>query len=712
MATRVRSSFGRARTKWVVLATWALLLAIVAPLGLKLPELTNDEIVLPSTSQTAEAHRLYEEGFPGGNKQQVLLVYHRQSGLTAADRNGIAADARRAAEVPLVAGTTQPFTTPGLVSERGDIAVMVIDLSSNEIFRVRPTIEELRALPAPRAGLERHVTGTPALLSDFNSAIKEADTTLLAATGLLVLVLLLAVYRSPLLALLPLAVVVSAYSVASGVIYLLARAGLPVDSTSTSLLLVLMFGAGTDYCLLLVARYRSNLRAGGNVAAAVGRALPQAAPAMVASAVTVIAAMLAMLAGVLGLNRTLGPVNAIGIAIVLLASLTLLPALLAVAGERAFWPGRPSTAEKAAGGWHRLGERVRRRPLPWLAAVVLLLAAGAGGLSVYKLHSSWLQQFKNETDGTQGYRVLTNGFPPGTLAPTRALLVRSAGPVTPADVAAVQKLLRSSPGVASVTDVEARSADGRAAALVLAFTDDPFANPAVERITDLRVLLDAPRPGLRVLLAEGTARQVDYRLAAVRDSKVVAPIVLAVVLLTLIVLLRALVAPLFLLATVVLSYLATLGVSLLVFRYVFGQDSVDPEVAPIVFIFLVALGADYNIFLMSRVREEAQRHGTREGMLRALVATGPVITSAGLILAGTFSVLAVLPIWELVEIGFAVALGVLVDTFLVRSILVPAIVWQLGERTWWPSTARGGARAPVTASFRTISSEAARRTDE
>jgi putative drug exporter of the RND superfamily len=698
---------GRRRTKWAILAAWLGLLAVFGPLGLKLPELTNDEIVLPSTSQTAEAHRLVAERFPGGAQQQVLLVYHRPGGLTAADRGDIAADGRRAADVPLVAGTLQPFATPGLVSTRGDVAVMVVALASEEIFRVRPTIEELRALPPPRAGLERHLTGTPALLSDFNSAIKEADTTLLLATGLLVLLLLLAVYRSPILALLPLAVVVVAYSVASGVIYLLARGGLPVDNTSTSLLLILMFGAGTDYCLLLVARYRANLRAGKSVADAVARAVPQAAPAMIASAATVIAAMLAMLAGVLGLNRTLGPVNAIGIGIVLLASLTLLPAVLAVAGERAFWPRAPAAAEKDSPVWQRLGERVRRRPLPWLAAVVLLLGAGAGGLSAYKLHSSWLQQFKHETDGTQGYGLLKAGFPPGALAPTSVLLVRAAGPVTSADVDTVQERLRSDAGVASVSDVRSRSTDGRAARLEVAFADDPFANAAVRRITRLRASVSELRPGLRVLLAEGTARQVDYREAAVRDTKVLVPIVLAVVLLTLIVFLRALVAPLFLLATVILSYLATLGISLLVFRYVFGQDVVDPEVAPIVFIFLVALGADYNIFLMSRAREEAQRHGTDEGMLRALVATGPVITSAGLILAGTFSVLAVLPIWELLEIGFAVAVGVLIDTFLVRSILVPAIVWKLGERSWWPSTAKEGDRALVTGSFPIIARDPA-----
>ena len=239
-----------------------MLLAVFGPLGLKLPELTNDEIVLPSSSQTAQVHRIVEARFPGGDQKQVLLVYRRAGGLTAADRGRIAADARRAAEVPLVDGALQPFATPGLVSPRGDVAVTVLSLSSKGIFRVRPTIEDLRAFPEPGGGLERHVTGTPALLSDFNSAIKEADTKLLLATGLLVLLLLLAVYRSPLLALLPLVVVVVAYSVASGVIYLLAEAGLPVDSTSTSLLLVLMFGAGTDYCLLLVARYRANLRDG------------------------------------------------------------------------------------------------------------------------------------------------------------------------------------------------------------------------------------------------------------------------------------------------------------------------------------------------------------------------------------------------------------------------------------------------------------------
>ena len=688
---------------WVVLALWLVLLAIFAPLGLKLPQVTNDEIVLPSASQTARADRLLATRFPGGDLQYALLVYRRPGGLTAADRLRIAADARRAASAPLVEQAIPPFgarAAPGLVSRNGDVAMTVVALGSKKLFRVQPTIEDLRKLRSGN-GLEVHVTGRPALLSDFNSALKEADAKLLLATGLLVLLLLVAVYRSPVLALVPLVVVGIAYSVASGVLYLLAKAGLPVDSTSTSLLLVLMFGAGTDYCLLLIGRYRANLRTGLDTEPAVVRALARAAPAMVASGVTVIAALLAMLMGTLGLNRTLGPVNAIGIAIVLLAGLTLLPALLALLGERAFWPGHPRGREsaRATGLWLRLGTRVRRRPLPWVLAIVLLLGAFAGGLATYRLHADWFKQFRQQTDGTRGYAALRSGFPPGVLAPTNVLVERSDGALRPADVTLVRSRLRAGSGVASVSGVQRRSSDGRAAQLALTLKDDPFGATAMRQVVQLRRELGAPAPGVRVLLAEGTARQVDFKAASIRDTNVITPIVLAVVLLTLIVLLRALVAPLFLLATVVLSYLATLGLSLLVFHYVFGQHFVDPEMRLIVFIFLVALGSDYNIFLMSRTREEAQQHGTPEGMLRALVETGPVITSAGLVLAGTFSVLTVLPIWELTEIGFAVALGVLIDTFLVRSILVPAITWTVGELSWWPSTARSGGRAPITGSF-------------
>ncbi len=716
--TKPRASWiaGR-RSKWAVLGIWLAVVAVFAPLGAKLPDVTNDEVVLPSASETARANRILRERFPGGDVQPVLLVYRRAGGLTPADRARILADARRAAKVPLAGRPLVPFgrdAAAGLVAKQGDVAMTVVPLEAGKIFRVRPSIEELRTLRGT-PGLEVHVTGTPALLNDFNSAVKEADSKLLLATGLLVLLLLLAVYRSPLLALVPLIVVAVAYSVATGVLYLLAKAGLPVDSVSTSLLLVLMFGAGTDYCLLLVARYRAQLRRTGDIHSSVANAIPAAAPAMIASGLTVIAAMLVMLAGILGLNRTIGPVNAIGIAIVLIAGLTLLPALLAALGSRAFWPVGAASRAADEGGRRSfataLGERVRKRPVAWLVATVVLLGTCAGGLSVYKLHADWFHQFREPTDSTLGFDVLKTRFPPGTLAPTTVLVERTEGAIRPADIDRVRAMIAQEPGVAAVVGPQRRSTDGRAAELSLLLADDPFGPDGLRRIGDLRTKLDALGPDLEVLLSEGSARQVDFKAAAARDFRVIAPLVLLVVLLTLIVLMRALVAPIYLLGTVILSYLATLGISLVVYRYLFGQDVVDPEFRLIVLIFLVALGSDYNIFLMSRVREEAARRGTSEGMMKAISATGPVITSAGIILAGTFSVLMVLPIWELFEIGFAVALGVLIDTFIVRSALVPAIVWLVGDRSWWPSSAAAGRKAPVTGSFPVLRPDPVRKKD-
>ena len=405
----------------------------------------------------------------------------------------------------------------------------------------------------------------------------------------------------------------------------------------------------------------------------------------------------------------------------LFASLTFLPAMLAVVGDRAFWPGRP-TAE----------ERHGRRDL-WLAILTPACAGNAGRLQarsrksslflgagpqarlvgVHRLHApDWFKQFRApETDGTRGYAVLKSGFPPGDGCPDDGDR-RSRSEATssrPADIAlAYAPDWQASPGVASVSGVQRRSTDGRAVSLQLTMTDDPFGKCG-DRAHHPAATGGSPSlsPGLSVLLGEGSARQTDFKAASLRDTNVITPIVLVVVLITLIVLLRALVAPLFLLATVVCSYVATLGLSVLSFRYLFGQSSVDPEIRPILFIFLVALGSDYNIFLMSRLREEALRHGTREGMLRALVETGPVITSAGVILAGTFGVLMVLPIWELLELGFAVALGVLIDTFIVRSVLVPSIVWiKSASAGWCSSTAQSGGRAPVIgASFRIMPRE-------
>ena len=686
------------RTKWACVGVWVVLIGVFGPLGLRLQSVTNEDVALPAGSQSNHVNELLRTRFPGGDTRTLVLVYRRAGGLTASDRRSIVADAQAAGRLPLVGTPTVPFRpnpVRGLVSRQGDVAFTLLPLRATGRYDVGPTIDKLRALPHP-PGLEAHVTGDAALLNDVISSLKQSDKALLFGTVLLVLLLLMAVYRSPLLALIPLVTVAIAYSVASGIVYLLVKAGaLTVDSTAVSLLLVLMFGAGTDYCLLLVSRYRAELRANADKHEALERAVEGTSAAITASGTTVSLALLAMLAASLGLNHTLGPVNAIGIAVVMLASLTLLPALLTLLGRRGFWPTshrvahgaqRPRDLAPEASTWGRIGGAVRARPLVVLLASVATLVACALGLLAYHPGVSPAEQFRQQADSKEGFSTLLSRFPAGSLAPVSVLVRRNdGGPVRAADVTLVRRKIAATADVATVTDTGRRSSDGRIAELETAFASDPYGPRALDAVRTLRHELSALPGGVSAIVGHGTAARLDYRDANGRDLRVVGVLVLAIVLLMLIALLRALVAPLFLLASVVLSYFGSLGLSVLVFRLVFGQTTFDPLLPVLVFIFLVALGSDYTIFLMSSVREEAAGYGMRAGTLRALISTGPVITSAGLILAGTFATLTVLPIWILFETGMAVALGVLIDTFIVRSLLVPALAWLVGERTWWPS---------------------------
>ena len=703
---RFLARFPTRRSSWGVIIVWVVLVAVFAPFGAKLPDITNDEYVLPGSSETVQLQKVLRERFPGGDERIALIVYRHVGGLGSSDQARIVADARAVAEVENVARPIPPFVPgapPGLVSANGEVAFTLVPIEAGEILQFTPTIEAIRERVEGEEPLEVHVTGWPSLVADYNSAVKEADFKLLGATIVLVLVLLIAVYRSPILALVPLLVVGLAFSVANGIVYLLNRGtGLPVDSSSTSLLLVLMFGAGTDYCLLLVSRYGAKLRRTDSAADALRSSIPEAAPPMVASGVTVIAALVAMLAAVFGVYRTLGPLNAIGIAVVLLAGLTLLPAILRLLGRRAYWPNAASVAptgkrddEASVGRWRAVGIRVRRRPLLYLSLSLAFLFASASGLALWEQDVDPITGFRSPTDSSLGFEVLRSAFPPGTVGPTSVLVDSERGRLRPRDIAAVSRRVAAVPGVQSMVDTGRRSTDGRAALLNAIYEDNPYSNAALERTQDIRDAVADGAPGIRVLVGEGSGERLDAVNAQDRDTKVVVPIVLLLILITLIVLLRAIVAPLFLLATVMLSFAATLGLTVVIFKVVFGRDGFNSVMPVIIFIFLVALGSDYNIFLMSRVREEAARFGTREGTLNALAATGPVITSAGVILAGTFAVLMIVPNWDLTLVGFAVALGVLIDTFLVRSICVPALTWLIGDRSWWPSSAEEGFKATV-----------------
>jgi RND superfamily putative drug exporter len=695
------------RTKWVVIVLWIVVVFALSPLGGKLADATRDETAsfLPAGAESTRVQELLKDRFPGGETTIGLIVYKREGGLTEADRAKIARDAQRVDDaIPVTQPAQVPFSSdapPGLVSENGDAAYTVVTVPLN-FDRVADWGKETRDLVGDGGGgLQVYVTGDLGLWADFEEVFGEVDTRLLLATVLLVLVLLGAIYRAPLIAIIPIVVVGLAYQVATAFIYLYADAGNTVNSNSTGILVVLMFGVGTDYCLLLVSRYREELHRVEDKHAAMARALRRAGPALLASGCTVIAAMLVLLLADTGSTKSLGPVSAIGVASVLLAGLTLLPALLTAAGRKGFWPRSSAVAyqpdvdlAQRQGLWRRFGDRVLQRPGLALAATTALFALFTLGLLAYKEDYSIGGFFKKSVESVDGFDVLAESFPQGALAPTSILVLRDDGgaAVSNADLATVSRRLEGIDGVASVSEPQ-RSEDGDIGRIEVTFDDDPYSEAALARVDTLRDRLRDLPGGATALVGAGSAVQQDFNDAAARDLRVIVPVALLVITIILGILLQAIVAPLVLIATVMASFFGTLGLSIFFFIEVQGSAGVDASLPTFAFIFLVALGVDYTIFLMSRVREEARTHGTREGVLRALAATGPVITSAGVILAGTFAVLMTLPVTFAFNIGFMVAVGILLDTFIVRTIMVPAAVELLGDRVWWPSTARGGGHA-------------------
>jgi RND superfamily putative drug exporter len=494
-----------------------------------------------------------------------------------------------------------------------------------------------------------------------------------------VIVLLLVTYRSPSLWLLPVISAGVALTTSQAVIYLLAaHAGLTVNAQSAGILDVLVFGAGTDYALLLTARYREELRRHQDRHAAMRVALRRAGPAIVASAGTVILSLLTLSLAELNSTKGLGPVLAIGVGVALLSMMTLLPALLVITGRWVFWPAKPgygSAEPTTRGFWARTGRRIAVRPrMVWITTALILgvMALGLTGLKANGLTNA--QSFRGHPDSVTGQTVLDQHFPAGAGQPVEVFGNEATG----AQLAAA---LRAVPGITGVTSPVTQAGHAYIEATLTSAPDSQAAYSTIDRI---RTAVHAV-PGSDALVGGNTAINLDVQRAAAHDRDLIIPIVLVVVFVILALLLRALVAPIMLIATVVLSFAATLGVSALFFDHVFNFGGADTSFPLFVFVFLVALGIDYNIFLMTRVREEAQRHGARTGALTGLAATGGVITAAGAVLAGTFAVLGTLPVTFLTELGFAVAFGVLLDTLVVRSVLVTALNLDLGRWVWWPS---------------------------
>src|SRR6266542_4052722 len=670
------------RTKWLVVGFWVVVVVVAFPLSSKLTgaEKNDAKAWLPANAESTKVLDL-QSHFQSPNIFPAVVVYERASGLTAADRAKAAADARSFAGVPGVGASPGHVVGPIAAADGKALQIILqVNLGKEGWNRAAKAADSIRAITQSNAnGLTSHLTGPLGYAADNSKVFNGIDSTLLYSTLAVVILILLISYRSPLLWLLPVISAGVALTTAEAVIYLLAaHAGLTVNAQSAGILYVLVFGAGTDYALLIVARYREELRRHDRRHPAMAEALRRAGPAIIASACTVILALLTLFAAELNSTKSLGPVLAIGVAVGMLAMITLLPALLVTFPRGVFWPYRPaygSPEPTTRGLWARVGWSIAPRPrIVWITTAVILgvLALGLTGLKAHGLTNA--QSFRGHPDSVVGETVLARHFPAGAGQPVIVIGNQSTAAPLRAAFAATR-------GIASVTPPAARAGQ---AYLEGTLTSPPDSQAAYTTIDRVRSAVHAV-PAADAKVGGTTAINLDVARASAHDRNIIIPLILVVVIIILGLLLRSLVAPLILTATVVLSFAAALGVSAFFFNHVFGFGGADTAFPLFVFVFLVALGIDYNIFLMTRVREEANRRDARRGALVGLAATGGVITSAGFVLAGTFAVLATIPATFLTELGFAVAFGILLDTIIVRSVLVTALNLDIGRWMWWPS---------------------------
>ncbi|MER5724874.1 MMPL family transporter [Streptomyces sp. NPDC002418] len=676
------------RTKWLVVVLWLVVLVLAAPLAGKLMGAQDNDAAswLPSS---AESTRVWEESKEFRPEIiTAIVVYAREGGLTAADRARITEDERRLTTLSAHGVRGEETRGPLYDTRTAPSAAQIfvpITMDEKGWERIGPAVDSVRDIVGDGGGgLTVHITGPGGVAADSSDAFSGIDSTLLLAALAVVIVMLLITYRSPSLLVLPVVSVVAALLTAQAVIYLLAaHAGLTVNGQSAGILTVLVFGAGTDYALLLVARYREELRRHEDRHEAMARALHRAGPAVLASSGTVVLSMLVLLAAEMNSTRGLGPVAAIGVAIALIAMLTLLPALLVIFGRWVFWPvvphfGTPEPTEH--GFWALTGQRLAVHPRRiWVGTALVLAALSLGLVQLRAAGLSNADSFPGTPDSVAGQDIQERYFPAGAGSP---LVVIAAADRSGQVRAAVERTRGVLPGSLVVPPGTRPVHEGRAVfeATLTDAGDSDAAERTVERVRNAV----HPIAGADALVGGDTAAALDMDHATRHDNVLIIPLVLLVVLIILALVLRALLAPLLLIATVVLSFAAALGVSALVFRHVFDYAGETTDFPLFVFVFLVALGIDYNIFLTTRIREEALHQGTRAGVVTGLAATGAVITSAGLVLAGTFAALGTLPVVAFAEIGFAVALGVLLDTLVVRSVLVTSLFLDIGPRVWWP----------------------------
>jgi len=677
--------------KWFVALFWlVLLMGIGGGLGSKITDVekNNADSFLPASAESTQAVHLAQTLFGSPDKIGLTIVFVREGGLTPADQALIQADI----------ATVAPYVIDGksqvVPSKDGAAALLNADMTIDE-HKANDFVTNVKAMrtavhtTADPTGLQVYVSGQAGSSTDFFDAFAGLDGILLLAAGIIVALLLIITYRSPILWFIPLFAAFMASQAAAGLVYLLAKADIiTVNGQSAALLPILCIGVGTDYALLLISRYREELHAFEDRHDAMRVAVRQTFPALVASAATVALAMLVLLLAELNSNKGLGPVLAIGVAVVFFTMLLFLPAALVCLGRWVFWPFIPrhdaaTATESQHPLWSRIaGFVVTHARRVWLVTAVVLAGLAFGATTLH-IGQSDSDAFTKKTEAISGVKALAQHFPAGSSQPVEVY-------TDPAAAAAVATAVKSVANIATVGDPQVVGGWAQIPVVLSVPTDSKDANTAIDAIRAAAHSV----PGSKALVGGNTAVALDVNRAQEHDNKLIIPVALLLILVILGLLLRAMVAPVLLLLTVGLSFFAVLGISALVFHAV-GHPAINSSFFLFAFIFLVALGVDYTIFLMTRAREEIVATGNHAvGIRRAVTVTGGVITSAGCVLAGTFAVLGVLPIVFILQIGIAVAIGVLLDTFVVRTLLVPALATDVGRKFWWPSRLASEGDAP------------------
>ncbi|MCQ6561052.1 MMPL family transporter [Paenibacillus mendelii] len=717
---------GGNKGKWITLAVW---LVLVALLNVLLPQANSQEdntmSNFDSSKPSVQAEMLAEEQFPSGSGFPALLTWYRQSGITDEDLSNIQKLSQELGaspvphqqfvvpfdQMPLPAlkqqlsedGTTIVQTVlfdKSVESSELKLGLEAITAKAEAIFKVDPTQVKL----GDANQIAVRMTGPVGIAVDASGLFSSADVSLLIATVLLVLIFLLLIYRSPVLALIPLIAVGFAYGATTPLLGWMAEQGwIAFDSQGLSIMTVLLFGAGTDYCLFLIARFRSELKEEGSKLTALKRAFSGSSGAIAMSGLTVVFSLLVLLLAQYGTIQRFAIPFSLAILIMMIASLTLVPALLGIFGRMSFYPFVPRTKEmlvdrakkkgkpapvftsKPTFGDH-LGNKVVKKPWTITIITLVVLVIGVGFATQIKYTFDTLSSFPADTQSREGFSLIADHFNPGDLAPVQVMAQ------TEGKAADVKEKLAALPFVKVVSDAREGEKDPALLLYEVQLADNPYSIAAMDRLPEIRSTVQASleQAGVaeaadKVWIGGQTADQFDTRETTSRDARVIIPVIIVMIALLLLVYLRSIVAMAYLMITVLLSYFSALGLGWLLLHYGFGVDAIQGLIPLYSFVFIVALGEDYNIFMVSSIWKKSRVMPLAQAIKEGVSETSSVITSAGLILAGTFAVLATLPIQVLVQFGTVTAIGVLLDTFIVRPFLVPALTAIFGKRAFWPA---------------------------